>query len=225
MGGLEGEESVALPQGSVCKPLSTPQSCFHKEIYKTGLQCALPSCIMSGSVSGCVNVSVARISIVNSFYFKYHTCKKMMLNHSRSVRQPKSRRVRNLFHPVAGCTCTCIYECTHACVSVCTHVWMYFTDSHIQGMLLAFGIIYKARLLCGALSPCLLPLQPMTLPGFPSASSVLLAACLVQENGFVVRSKHVAVTSFQKYSSHMLAKDLIWSDLVLCKKKKVSLVW
>lgn len=24
----------------------------------------------------CVNVSVARISIVNSFYFKYHTCKK-----------------------------------------------------------------------------------------------------------------------------------------------------
>lgn len=47
MGGLEGVESVALPQGSVCKPLSTPQSCFHKEIYKTGLRCALLPCIMS----------------------------------------------------------------------------------------------------------------------------------------------------------------------------------
>lgn len=46
-GGLEGVESVALPQGSVCKPLSTPQSCFHKEIYKTGLRCALLPCIMS----------------------------------------------------------------------------------------------------------------------------------------------------------------------------------
>lgn len=117
----------------------------------------------------CVNVSVARISIVNSFYFKYHTCKKKMLTqvyHSRRVRQLKSRRVRNLFHPVAGCMCTCIYECMYVCVCVCTHVWMYFTDSHIQGMLLAFGIIYKARLLCGALSPCLLSLQPMTLPGF-----------------------------------------------------------
>ena len=45
--GLEGVESVALPQGSVCKPLSTPQSCFHKEIYKTGLRCALLPCIMS----------------------------------------------------------------------------------------------------------------------------------------------------------------------------------
>lgn len=106
------------------------------------------------------------------------------------------------------------------CVCVCTHVGMYFTDSHIHGMLLAFGIIYKARLLCGALSPCLLPLQPMTLPGFPSAASALLAACPVQENGFGVLSKHVAVTSFQKYSLFMLVKDLIWSDLVLCKKKK-----
>lgn len=47
VGGLEGVESVALPQGSVCKPLSTPQSCFHKEIYKTGLRCALLPCIMS----------------------------------------------------------------------------------------------------------------------------------------------------------------------------------
>lgn len=46
-GGLEGAESVALPRGSVCKPLSTPQSCFHKEIYKTGLRCALLPCIMS----------------------------------------------------------------------------------------------------------------------------------------------------------------------------------
>lgn len=90
-----------------------------------------------------------------------------------------------------------VYIRVHACVCVCTHVWMHFTDSHIQGMLLAFGIIYKAWLLCGALSPCLLPLQPMTLPGFPSASSALLAACPVQENGFGVLSKHVAVTSFQ----------------------------
>lgn len=47
MGGLEGVESVALPQGSVCKPLSTPQSCFHKEIYKTGLRCAALPCITS----------------------------------------------------------------------------------------------------------------------------------------------------------------------------------
>lgn len=59
MGGLEGVESVALPQGSVCKPLSTPQSCFHKEIYKTGLRCALLPCIMSEGV--CVNVCVAQI--------------------------------------------------------------------------------------------------------------------------------------------------------------------
>ncbi len=47
VGVLEGVECVALPQGSVCKPLSTPQSCFHKEIYKTGLRCALLPCIMS----------------------------------------------------------------------------------------------------------------------------------------------------------------------------------
>lgn len=60
-GGLEGVESVALPQGSVCKPLSTPQSCFHKEIYKTGLRCALLPCIMSERV--CVNVCVAEISL------------------------------------------------------------------------------------------------------------------------------------------------------------------
>lgn len=56
VGGLEGVESVALPQGSVCKPLSTPQSCFHKEIYKTGLRCALLPCIMSECE--CVNVCV-----------------------------------------------------------------------------------------------------------------------------------------------------------------------
>lgn len=49
LGGRE-RESVALPQGSVCKPLSTPQSCFHKEIYKTGLRCALLPCIMSECV-------------------------------------------------------------------------------------------------------------------------------------------------------------------------------
>lgn len=60
------------------------------------------------------------------------------------------------------CVCVCVYGC------VCIHVWMYFTDSHIQGILLAFGIIYKAWLLCGALSPCLLPLLPMTLPGLLS---------------------------------------------------------
>ena len=47
MRGLEGVESVALPQGSVCKPLSTPQSCFHREIYKTGLRFSLLPCIMS----------------------------------------------------------------------------------------------------------------------------------------------------------------------------------
>ena len=56
MRGLEGVESVALPQGSVCKPLSTPQSCFHKEIYKTGLRCALLPCIMSERVCERVNV-------------------------------------------------------------------------------------------------------------------------------------------------------------------------
>lgn len=56
VGGLEGVESVALPQGSVCKPLSTPQSCFHKEIYKTGLRCALLPCIMSECVNVCVCV-------------------------------------------------------------------------------------------------------------------------------------------------------------------------
>lgn len=82
----------------------------------------------------CVNVSVARISMVNSFNFKYHTCKKKMLTqvyHSRRVRQPKSRRVRNLFHPVAGYTCMCIYECTHVCVCVhsCVDVFHRFTHT------------------------------------------------------------------------------------------------
>jgi hypothetical protein len=36
---VRGVESIALPQGSVCKPLFSTQSCFHKEIYKTGLGC------------------------------------------------------------------------------------------------------------------------------------------------------------------------------------------
>lgn len=45
-------EAVALPRGSVCKPLSTPpQSCFHKEIYKTGLWCASLPCITSEPVA------------------------------------------------------------------------------------------------------------------------------------------------------------------------------
>ena len=79
MGGLEGVESVALPQGSVCKPLSTPQSCFHKEIYKTGLRCALLPCIMSEGV--CVNVCVAQIDplvFLRDFFFfsLHHLCKK-----------------------------------------------------------------------------------------------------------------------------------------------------
>lgn len=45
-----------------------------------------------------------------------------------------------------------------ACVCGCE-------DSHMHGILLALGIIYKAWFLCGTQSPCLLPLQPMTLPG------------------------------------------------------------
>lgn len=51
-------------------------------------------------------------------------------------------------------------------------------DSHIHGMRLALGIIYKAWLLCGTLSLCLLPLQPMTLPGLPSCPSLHRALSL-----------------------------------------------
>ena len=81
---------------------------------------------------------------------------------------------------------------------------MYFTHSHIQGMLLAFGIIYKAWLLCGALSRCLLPLLPMTLPGppsaFPNAPSANPPSNRRTELGIKNKSKHpplpVPATSF-----------------------------
>lgn len=66
-------------------------------------------------------------------------------------------------------------------------------------MLLAFGIIYKAWLLCGALSPCLLPLLPMTLPGLqpPSAPSAALPA---REAEFGALSNRFTATGFQKES-------------------------
>ena len=49
---------------------------------------------------------------------------------------------------VAGCTRLCGCE-----------------DPHMHGIPLALGIIYKGCFLCGTQSPCLLPLQPVTLPG------------------------------------------------------------
>lgn len=64
-----GVESVVLPQGSVCKPLSTPQSCFHKEIYKTGLQCAPLPCIMSE----CVSLANGAVFVV---FLLHRLCKK-----------------------------------------------------------------------------------------------------------------------------------------------------
>lgn len=41
LGGLEGVESVALPQGSVCKPLSTPKAAFTKRFTRqvSGVLC------------------------------------------------------------------------------------------------------------------------------------------------------------------------------------------
>ena len=67
---LKEVESRASPEGSVCKPLSTPQSCFHKEIYKTGLRCALPPCIMRVWVCVCQCVCVRECVYVREIMFQ-----------------------------------------------------------------------------------------------------------------------------------------------------------
>lgn len=53
IGGLEGVESVALPQGSVCKPLSTPKAAFTKRFTR---QVSGVLCCPALRASECVNV-------------------------------------------------------------------------------------------------------------------------------------------------------------------------
>lgn len=93
---------------------------------------------------------------------------------------------------------------------------MYFTDSHIQGILLAFGIIYKAWLLCGALSPCLLPLLPMTLPGLPSAPNAPSATLPAEGTEFGVKAKPFICCCC--YFLFLYVQSL--SIFILCKKTK-----
>lgn len=97
---------------------------------------------------------------------------------------------------------------------------MYFTDSHIQGILLAFGIIYKAWLLCGALSPCLLPLLPMTLPGLPSAPNAPSATLPAEGTEFGVKAKPFICCCC--YFLFLYVQSL--SIFILCKKQKSFLI-
>lgn len=152
MGGCRGRETEALPRGSVCKPLSTPQSCFHKEIYKTGLWCASLPCIISVRVCKKCTLQTFLVLIIFFLYAEFYIDRSLPARTQRPWRISTS----DLSPPPwwqGARVCRC-------------------EDSHVHGMLLALGIIYKAWLLCGTLSLCLLPLQPMTLPGLPSGPSL-----------------------------------------------------
>lgn len=128
---IGGVESVALPQGSVCKPLSTPQSCFHKEIYKTGLRCALLPCIMSERV--CVSHKWTfsfLFSFASSMQERYPP--KFSSPGRSASQQSQWSCVNNLFSLVVRWVCALVCECI-------PHIHPYKGS-----ILLAFGIIYKA---------------------------------------------------------------------------------
>lgn len=101
-GGCRGRETAALPRGSVCKPLSTPQSCFHKEIYKTGLWCASLPCIISVRV--CKKCTLQTFPVLIIFFY-------MQSFILTEVCRPRLERpggpARVTYPPslVAGCTC------------------------------------------------------------------------------------------------------------------------
>lgn len=154
-GGCRGREAGALPRGSVCKPLSTPQSCFHKEIYKTGLWCASLPCIISVRV--CKKCTLQTFPVLIIFFYLYAE-----FYIDRSLPGPDSNGPARVTYPVTPPPLSLWWQGARVCRC---------EDSHVHGMLLALGIIYKAWLLCGTLSLCLLPLQPMTLPALPSCPS------------------------------------------------------
>lgn len=131
VGGLEGVESVALPQGSVCKPLSTPQSCFHKEIYKTGLRCALLPCIMSECE--CVNVCVCVFDLEKwAFLFFYSlTYFLLCIIYAKKIWSNLPIQTGQTLNSPSGavwityspwwqclCGCVCLWVCVHSRVNV-----------------------------------------------------------------------------------------------------------
>lgn len=73
------------------------------------------------------------------------------------------------------------------------YLWCMYVEgsqqSHIQGILLAFGIIYKAWLLCGFIVHCLLPLLPMTLPVPPSTPNSPSATVLSLKVGMLTEDQ------------------------------------
>lgn len=132
MGGLEGVESVALPRGSVCKPLSTPQSCFHKEIYKTGLRCALLPCITSVWVFVWTCVCVADISFFNTYFFLISSMQKNVFTQVYQTRQVRVRTapVERRQQPIppwwlCAYVCARVYECV--CPRSCVNVFQIHT--------------------------------------------------------------------------------------------------